>query len=700
MVPLIEGFDKLLHGGDYNADQWWAQHPEVITEDFQLMPLAGCNAFSIGIFAWSSLEPQEGVYDFRWLDDIMDRLAQGGHKALLATPGAGKPNWLAAKYPEVRRVLPNGEREPQAKRANHCPSSPIFRQKLAAISEALAQRYANHPALGLWHIDNEIGGEAPDCHCDLCYTNFRKWLKDKYQNLATLNQKWWSMFWSHTYGDWDEIHPNDAANEGLQLDWKRFTTEQRLKGMRSQIAAVRQFSDKPTTTNLMGAHQPLDYRRLAEEVDIVSNDSYPEWNGQPDQWKTAAWLSFCGDLMRSLSKGKPWLQMEAAPSPTNWQPYHRVKRPGVHRREMFQAIAHGAEGTLYFHWRKSRGGGEKFHGAVVDHDSGSHTRVFQDVATWGDDLKKLTPLIGSRTPVQVAMVYDWEVRWASGITCGPGGSVGSPEHTFIAEQDQGHWAAVLRYYRALWRNSVSTDVICLNDDLSQYKVLILPHTFMISEDQAAAIERFAAKGGTVLGTAMSGLVDETMLVHRGGFPGAGLHRLFGLVAEEVDTLRPEDSQHLTFASDNPLGLSESVQAGPYCHLMRPHPGGDAEVIASYGEQFYADSAALTRRQHGQGAAWWLACDCDEDGTEAIISALLNEQQIPRVIPKPSTGIHATERIAEDGTRYLCIANHLDTPAVCDLPSGDFVDLLGNNETTHSERLHLQGNGIHILYNVS
>ena len=240
--------------------------------------------------------------------------------------------------------------------------------------------------------------------------------------------------------DWEEIHPNNSSNEGLQLDWKRFTTEQRLKGMRSQIAAVRQFSDAPTTTNLMGGHQPLNYRLLAEEVDVVSNDSYPEWNGQPDQWKTAAWLSFCGDLMRSLGKGKPWLQMEAAPSPTNWQAFHRVKRPGVHRREMFQAIAHGAEGTLYFQWRKSRGGGEKFHGAVVDHDSGSHTRVFQDVAAWGDGPQKAHPTHRQSN----ARASSHGLRLGSALgqrhNLWPRGSVGSPEHTFIAEQDQGHWS--------------------------------------------------------------------------------------------------------------------------------------------------------------------------------------------------------------------------------------------------------------------
>ena len=216
----------------------------------------------------------------------------------------------------------------------------------------------------------------------------------------------------------------------------------------------------------------------------------------------------------------------------------------------------------------------------------------------------------------MALVYDWQVRWACEISQGPGGSFGSHEHAFIAAKDQGHWHTVQRFYRALWRQSISTDVVTLDDELADYELLILPHTFMISEGQAQAIERFVARGGTVLGTAMTGQVDDTMLVHRGGLPGAGLHRLFGVVAEEVDTLRPSDSQHLQFP-----GQSEPISAGPYCHLMRFSEAVEdvaaAEVIATYGEQFYAGSPALTKRQHGQGSAWWLACECDEEGTAQL-----------------------------------------------------------------------------------
>ena len=384
----------------------------------------------------------------------------------------------------------------------------------------------------------------------------------------------------------------------------------RLQGVEGQVAAIRKFSDAPTTTNLMGAHQTLDYRRILSAVDIVANDSYPEWTGDKSQWRVAAWLSFCGDLMRGLGNGQPWIQMEACPSSTNWQQFHRLKRPGVFRREMFQSVAHGAEASLYFQWRKCRGGGEKFHGAVVDHDSGTHPRVFQEVAAWGKDLKRIQPLIDNRITADVALIYDWQVRWACEISQGPGGGFGSDEFTFIARKDQGHWDRVSRYYRALWRASISTDIKTLDDDLNTYRAVILPHTFMVSEQQADRLRQYVAQGGTVLGTTMTGMVNEHMLVHRGGLPGAGLSEVFGIIAEEVDTLRPSDHQHLAPHLDNNLGLEDKLVAGPYCELLRLN---GAAPLATYDSDFYAGSPALTRHTFGKGQAWWLACDLDEEG---------------------------------------------------------------------------------------
>ena len=273
--PVSDKCRHILHGGDYNPDQW-IETPGIWDEDMRLMKLSGCNAMSVGIFAWSALEPEEGRYGFGWLDTIMDKLAQNGVYAILATPSGARPAWMSQKYPEVLRVSPARTRNLHGQRHNHCYTSPVYRQKTEAINRMLASRYKDHPALIAWHISNEYGGE---CHCELCREAFRNWLKKKYDNsLDNLNRAWWTGFWSHRYTDWSQLEPPSPIGEtsvhGLNLDWKRFVTYQTIDFFKNEIKPLRELTpDIPVTTNFMGTYTGLDYWKFALEVDIVSWDT-------------------------------------------------------------------------------------------------------------------------------------------------------------------------------------------------------------------------------------------------------------------------------------------------------------------------------------------------------------------------------------------------------------------------------------------
>ena len=362
--PIIRNAVEMLHGGDYNPDQW-LDTPEIIDRDFELMEKSGCNTFSVGIFSWTALQSAPGVYHFDWLDRIMDRMAEHQFHVILATPSGAKPAWLAKAHPEICRVDEHGLREPYHRRHNHCWSSPVYREELAKINSKLAERYRNHPALAAWHISNEYSGS---CHCDLCIAKFREWLKERYGTLETLNRSWSNSFWSHTNTDWNEITPW-GGSECNTLDWMRFATVQCCDFMKFEVDTVKQFTpDIPATTNMMGFFEGLDYWKVAEICDFISDDVYPPWGTQPDLRLILSEISMRHDQHRAMKNGKPFLIMESAPSATNWQPGHPLKRPNQHRLEELDAIGHGADGTLYFQWRKSHGNLEKFHGAVVDHD--------------------------------------------------------------------------------------------------------------------------------------------------------------------------------------------------------------------------------------------------------------------------------------------------------------------------------------------
>ena len=348
------GDGYLMHGGDYNPEQW-LDRPEILEIDLERFREAKINTVTLGVFSWAKLEPREGEYHFEWLEQIIDRLYENGISVILATPSGARPHWLADRYPEVLRVNAARQRMLFGGRHNHCLTSPAYRQKVRQIDMQLAKSFGSHPAVKMWHISNEFSG---DCHCPLCQEAFRGWLKERYHTIEALNESWFTTFWSHTYDSFDQVESPSPIGEhsimGLDLDWKRFVSDQTIDFMEQEIRALREAgADKPTTANLMYRFLQVDYFKLARKIDVVSWDNYPVWHKR-ELKETAQRTAFWHDMMRSLKK-RPFLMMESSPGPTNWQDVSKLKRPGILLATSLQSIAHGSDGALYFQMRKSRG---------------------------------------------------------------------------------------------------------------------------------------------------------------------------------------------------------------------------------------------------------------------------------------------------------------------------------------------------------
>ncbi|OIB00471.1 beta-galactosidase [Paenibacillus sp. LC231] len=655
--PISSRVPHMLHGADYNPEQW-LRYPEVLEEDIRLMKLANCNVMSIGIFSWVSLEPEEGVFTFDWLDGVFDRFAANGIYAFLATPSGARPAWMSEKYPEVLRVSERRVRNLHGFRHNHCYTSPVYREKVHTINRKLAERYGNHPAVIGWHISNEFGG---DCHCDYCQDAFRSWLQAKYATLDDLNHAWWTAFWSHTITTWSQVESPAPHGEtqvhGMNLDWRRFVTDQTADFIRHEMEPLRRVNPSlPVTTNLMEYFEGLNYWKFADLLDVISWDSYPTWHDQGgDDAVQAARVAMMHDIIRSIKGGQPWMLMESTPSLTNWQPVSKLKRPGMHLLSSMQAVAHGSDTVQYFQWRKSRGSSEKLHGAVVDHVGHEHTRVFSDVAKVGDYLKKMDAVVGTGIPAEAAVIFDWENRWAINDAQGPRNKGIKYEET------------VQNHYRALWELGVPIDVIDMEQDFSRYKLLVAPMLYMVRPGVGERIQQFVEAGGTFVATYWSGIVDEFDLCFLGGFPGP-LRKTLGVWSEEIDALHDHDVNGIVTNDGGGLGLAKAYEAIELCDLIHLET---AEALAVYSSDFYAGRPALTVNQLGKGRAYYIASRNKEPFHSDFYRKLVEQTGVRRALPVElppgvSTSIRTdgesdyifvmnfsgeAKRVTLDGTRY-------------------------------------------------
>lgn len=624
-LPVCE---RILYGADYNPDQWLGDEA-VLRKDVELMRRAQVTSASVGIFSWTTLEPESGVFAFDWLDATMDRFAEAGLTVFLATPSGSKPFWLSERHPEVRRVGRDGRREPSGGRHNHCLTSPVYRAAVRRINRELARRYARHPALGLWHIGNELQGE---CHCELCKTAFHDWLRRRHGDLDSLNRAWWTSFWNHTFTDWSQIPTHDPSIDALAVDWLRFVNDQHLSFLENEIAPLRELAPEvPCTTNFMGTYRGADYWRWARVLDHVSNDHYPLHDDREDSWRKSLSSDFTHSLMRGLAGGAPWMLMECAPSSVNWGQVNKLKRPGVHLQEVLQAVANGADTIHYFQWRKGRGGFEKFHGAVVDHEGGSGSRVFRECAEVGRVLRALSPLAGitpERAPV--ALVYDWEARWALESSAGPKKGAHGDRHT----------EACVEHFRALRLAGLEVDIVSVDADFSPYAVVVTPALFSLAGETARRLARYAAKGGAWVATYLTGYVDEHNRCWLGGFPGPELREVFGLWNEELDCLHDDERVRVEGGIFGPAGEAVATD-----FVERIHAEG-AKVLATAASEFYAGSPLVLRNTWGEGTATYIGARLDENGGVAFYQSLADELGLRR--DRLPRGVVRKTRLGADG----------------------------------------------------
>ncbi|MET9594342.1 beta-galactosidase [Streptomyces sp. NPDC006516] len=621
----------IAYGGDYNPEQWPL---DVQVEDVELMREAGVGLVSLAIFSWAQLEPREGEFDFGWLDEVLDRLHAGGIRVALATATASPPPWLTRTHPEILPELADGTVLHQGSRQSYAVSSPVFRDYAVRMTRRMAERYGEHPALALWHVDNELGCHVPHDHSDAAAEAFRGWLENRYGTIAGLNAAWGTAFWSQRYDSFEEILPPRASptfvNPTQRLDFARFSSDEQLVHYRALCEVLREVTPHvPTTTNFMmtTANKWVDYFSWSQHMDVVANDHYLVASDP----EAHIGLAFSADLSRGVAGGAPWMLMEHSTSAVNWQPRNSAKRAGEMLRNSLSHVARGADAVMFFQWRQSAAGAEKYHSAMLPH-AGRDTDVWRNTVELGRILKTLAPVKGSRVRADVALVVDYPSWWSTEAEGGP-------------TQALGYMEEVMRWYRALWQRGIAVDIVSAATDASAYKALVVPTLHTVSDEDAARIAGAAHAGAVVLVTFFSGIVDEHDHVRLGGYPGA-FRELLGVRTEEFYPL--QEGEVLT--------LDDGTRADLWSE--KTHLEG-AEALRTWADGPLAGLPAVTRNDAGRGSAWYVATRPDDEGVAGIIGACLAEAGVAPVVAGLPEGVEAVRRHADDGSSFLFVINHTE-----------------------------------------
>jgi beta-galactosidase len=630
--------------------------------DARLMRQAGLSLVRIADFAWAALEPREGHFTWDWLDQAINVLAAEDLQIILCTPTASPPPWLCRAYPDILPVDIQGRQRRFGSRRHYCPSNPTYHQHTTRIVTAMSARYGSHPAVAGWQIDNEFGcHDTARCYCESCASSFRSWLESKYRTIAALNEAWGAVFWSQTYADWSEIDPPNLTiaepNPSHVLDYYRFSSDAFVTYQGLQKSIIRQHvtEGQIITTNFMSQFTDLNYYDLASSLDLVSMSSYPTGhaesrsalympsNAQPvlaydvgDPYLTGMGHA----LMRGFKQQRPFWVMEQQCGNVNWAVYNTGIRPGTVRLWTWHALASGAGAVVYFRWRAGLYAQEQLHSGLLHHDA-SLAVGYTDLETMQTERSLMSEIACAPHAAQIAILLDYDSLWAIRL---------QPHQRGID-----YMRLLFVYYRALQRLGLPADVVSADEDLSPYKLVIVPAAYVASEQLAASLKTYVEAGGTVLLGLRSGFKTTSNQVTDHPLPGVFRELVSGTVSD-WHSLPPGVSYDLNSNIPGLIGpatvWAEALSPDtPAYHTTGPTP----QILVHYTSGPFSSCPALVEHKVKSGRALYLGWHPTDVQAEALLAHLASQGGINSLAALPE-GLVAFRR----GT-YLILLNFTDEP---------------------------------------
>jgi beta-galactosidase len=639
LLPIVAGVPAaaqktgppLRFGTAWYPEQW----PEARwNTDLQLMQDAHMNVVRVGEFAWSTMEPAEGHFEFAWLDRAIALAAKHHIAVVLGTPTAAPPAWLTAKYPDTLRVDEDGRRAEHGNRQQFSFTSPRYRQLAARIAREMAMHFGHNPDVIGWQIDNELAAPSFGASAKAA---FHRWLAKKYGTIGELNRRWATAYWSQTYDTFDEVPVHSKGeNPALLLDWKRFVTDTWFAYVANQIAAIRPHA-LPTqfiTTNTMHWNIGFDHYVLHRELDLAAWDDYfPD--GHLDPVLNAAEH----DLVRGYKRKNFWV-METQPGFVNWGAINASLPPGVTREMAWQAVGHGADAVLYWQWRSALNGQEQYHGSVLGAD-GEPNPIYDEIRQVGGEFDRASvALAGTTVHAQVAILNSYDSHWA----------IDFQKHTQKFDYDR----QITDLYRALEPEAQMIDVVSPDVDLSQYKVVFAPALNVIGEATAKNLLAYVRGGGRLVLGPRSGMKNADDALQTERQPGPLAAALGGYVEQY-------------YALDAPVKVESALGSGEatvWAEELKP-TAADAKVLMTYAPTagWLAGKPAAMEHAYGKGMIAYVGATLSESLLRPLVASELSAAGLKPLLSGLPEGVELMQRSDAAGEVWILINHGLETQHV-------------------------------------
>ncbi|MBS2099795.1 beta-galactosidase [Carboxylicivirga linearis] len=609
-INAQEFFNKkdLMSVGVYYYPEHW--NPEQWERDIKNIADHGFEFIHMAEFAWAMMEPEEGKYDFSWLDKVIDLATKYKLKVILGTPTPCPPVWMGIKYPEIYLMDANYQREEHGARANMSLSNPVVLEKTQQIVAEMAKRYGKNKTVIGWQIDNEP--EAKEDYSPSSQKAFKEWLKEKYTTVEALNDAWGTRFWSQLFSSFDEVHIYNATSVGwwganpiALLDFKRYTADTQGAFLDFQAEELRKYIEPSQyiTTNYVAKGGQTDPRR-SNKMDFASFTAYPNYgsNNLGDlgfRLGDHTVLMYANDYYKSVD-GVTGV-MELQPGQVNWANHNSLLQPGTVRMWLWHCFAGGSSYACTYRYRQVLYGSEQYHHGIVTTDGVTLSQGGEEYVQVVNEMKQLRKQYSSKakTPEilknrKTAVMWSFDNLW----------NLDRQRQTY----QWNTWSHMQRYQGILHSLGAPVSFITEEDDFEDYEFIVVPAYEMVDEALVAKWTKYVEKGGNLIISTRTGAKDKNAHLWESNLSGI-MNDLIGGEIEQFDML-PGGRTGNIVAGD------KTYQWSSWGDLIKPYK--DTNVQASYDDQFYKGTACVLKKKIGKGTLWYIGTESTDGQLEKDI----------------------------------------------------------------------------------